>query len=495
MSLGKPPCTPRKNQQDELLNWESTIGLEVHIQLSTQSKLFSAAATTYGADPNTQACALDIALPGVLPVLNEAAVNLAIRFGLSVGAEIASCSLFARKNYFYPDLPKGYQITQHDKPIVGHGHITIDLDNDHYKTIRITRAHLEEDAGKSLHQGAEATSYIDLNRAGVPLLEIVSEPDLSSPREAAIYLKTLHTLVRYLEICDGNLQEGSFRCDANVSVRRKNQSVLGTRVEIKNLNSFRFVEKAIQYEIERQIFVLENHGSINQETRLYDSDKHETRPMRSKENANDYRYFTDPDLCPVLISQEHIESLRKTLPELPQDKRHRFQETYTLSRYDADLLTTTLPLADYFECIVQQAIPAKVAANWVMGELSAKLNKHNLTIDASPLSAQRLASLLQRIIDKTISNKAAKDIFEILWNTDKTVDQVIKEKGLQQITNQATILEIIDQVLADNQSQLSLYKAGKTKLYAYFIGQVMKQSNGNLDMQQLELLLKQRLNE
>lgn len=474
--------------------WESVIGLEVHVQLATQSKLFSGAATTYGADPNTQACAIDLALPGVLPVLNAEAVNMAVKFGLSIGADIPPFSVFARKNYFYPDLPKGYQISQHENPIVGRGQLTIELENGERKTVRITRAHLEEDAGKSIHEGLEDVSGIDLNRAGVPLLEIVSEPDLDSPKEAVAYLKTLHTLVRYLKICDGNLQEGSFRCDANISVRKKDHA-LGTRVEIKNLNSFRFVEKAIQYEIDRQIQVLENGGAINQETRLYDADKQETRPMRSKENANDYRYFSDPDLCQIKLTAELIENLTSTLPELPQQKNQRFQEAYELSAYDASLLTSGCELADYFETVVKQKIPAKLAANWVMGELSAALNKANLNINESPLSAERLAGLLHRIADNTISSKIAKDIFEILWESKKTADDIIQEQGLRQVTDQTAIAQIIDEVLAANPQQLAEYRAGKDKLYGFFVGQIMKASGGKLNPQQLNSLLKQKLNQ
>lgn len=472
--------------------WVPVIGLEVHAQLATQSKLFSGAATTYGADPNTQACPIDLALPGVLPVLNAEAVNMAVKFGLSIEADIPSYSVFARKNYFYPDLPKGYQISQHEHPIVGNGQLTIELEHGEHKSVRITRAHLEEDAGKSIHEGLEDMSGIDLNRAGVPLLEIVSEPDLASPKEAVAYLKTLHTLLRYLEICDGNLQEGSFRCDANVSVRRENDP-LGTRVEIKNLNSFRFVEKAIQYEIDRQIQVLENGGTIQQETRLYDSDKQETRTMRSKENANDYRYFADPDLCPVVLSTDFIDGLRQTLPELPHKKTQRFQEAYELSAYDASLLTSSRELADYFERVVQQNVPAKLAANWVMGELSAALNKDNLNINESPLSAARLAGLLKRIADNTISSKIAKDIFPMLWESKKTADDIIQEQGLRQVTDQTAIAKIIDEVLAAHPQQLSDYRAGRDKLYGFFVGQVMKASAGKLNPQQLNTLLKQKL--
>lgn len=479
-------------EKDVTKLWEPVIGLEVHVQLATQSKLFSGAATAYGADPNTQACAIDLALPGVLPVLNAEAVNMAVKFGLSIKANIPSYSVFARKNYFYPDLPKGYQISQHENPIVGRGQLIIELDNGQHKSIRITRAHLEEDAGKSIHEGLKDMSGVDLNRAGVPLLEIVSEPDLDSPQDAVTYLKTLHTLVCYLEICDGNLQEGSFRCDANVSVRKKGQ-MLGTRVEIKNLNSFRFVEKAIQYEIDRQIHVLENGGNIIQETRLYDADKQETRPMRSKENANDYRYFPDPDLCPVELTAEFIENINNSLPELPQQKNQRFQEAYGLSPYDAGLLTSSRDLANFFEKLVKQKISAKLAVNWIMGELSAALNKANLGINESPLSAERLAGLLHRIADNTISSKIAKDIFEILWQSKKTADDVIQEQGLHQVTDQTAIAQIIDAVLAANPQQVAEYRAGKDKLYGFFIGQIMKASGGKLNPQQLNSLLKQKL--
>lgn len=473
--------------------WQPVIGLEVHVQLSTQSKLFSGAATAYGAEPNTQACAIDLALPGVLPVLNEEAVSMAVKFGLSIQADIPHYSIFSRKNYFYPDLPKGYQISQHENPIVGRGQLTIAFEEGKQKIIRITRAHLEEDAGKSLHEGLENMSGIDLNRAGTPLLEIVSEPDLTSPKEAVIYLKTLHTLVRYLAISDGNLQEGSFRCDANVSVRKKDQKQLGTRVEIKNLNSFRFIEKAIQYEIERQIAVLEEGGKINQETRLYDTDKQETRPMRSKENANDYRYFTDPDLCPVVISADFIEKLSQALPELPQQKHARFQSEYGLSPYDASLLTSAHELADYFEKVVKEKIPAKLAVNWIMGELAAALNKANLSITESPISAERLAGLLQRIADNTISSKIAKDVFERLWESKKTSDEIIKEQNLQQVTNQESIVQIIDEILMKYPEQLADYRAGKDKLFGFFVGQVMKASGGKINPQQLNTLLKQKL--
>lgn len=475
--------------------WEPVIGLEVHVQLLTQSKLFSGAATAYGAEPNTQACAIDLALPGVLPVLNATAVTMAVKFGLSINAKIPHYSVFSRKNYFYPDLPKGYQISQHDYPIVGRGQLAITLDHGEQKIIRITRAHLEEDAGKSLHEGLENMTGIDLNRAGTPLLEIVSEPDLTSPQEAVIYLKTLHSLVRYLAISDGNLQEGSFRCDANVSVRRVHQKMLGQRVEIKNLNSFRFVEKAIHYEIERQISILEAGGHIVQETRLYDTDNHETRSMRSKEDAKDYRYFTDPDLCPVELTSEWIEKISQTLPELPQKKWKRFQTDYQLSAYDAHLLTATRELADYFEAVVNEKVPAKLAVNWIMGELAAALNKAHLTINESPLNAQRLAGLLRRIADHTISSNMAKTVFEVLWNSPKTSDEIIQEKNLHQVTDQTAILKIIDEILIRHPHQLAEYKAGKDKLFGFFVGQVMKASGGKLNPKQLNQLLKEKLDQ
>lgn len=490
----QPKQTKLESYQKSTDAWEPVIGLEVHVQLSTQSKLFSGAATAYGAEPNTQACAIDLALPGILPVLNAEAVNMAIRLGLSIQADIPHYSTFARKNYFYPDLPKGYQISQHENPIIGRGQLTIILENGEEKIIPITRAHLEEDAGKSLHEGFENMTGIDLNRAGTPLLEIVSEPDLASPKEAVIYLKTLHTLVRYLDISDGNLQEGSFRCDANVSVRRSNQKKLGTRVEIKNLNSFRFIEKAIQYEIDRQIALLEKGGKVEQETRLYDTDKQETRPMRSKEDAKDYRYFTDPDLCPIAINADYIEKIYQTLPELPQKKFVRFQKDYQLSAYDAGLLTAVRELANYFEEVVKEKVPAKLAVNWIMGELAAALNKSNLSILESPINAQRLAGLLQRIADNTISSTIAKDVFEELWVSNKTSDEIIQEKNLQQVTDQSTISKIIDEVLIKYPQQLTEYRAGKDKLFGFFVGQVMKASGGKVNPQQLNKLLKEKLN-
>ncbi|MGI9211774.1 MAG: Asp-tRNA(Asn)/Glu-tRNA(Gln) amidotransferase subunit GatB, partial [Methylococcaceae bacterium] len=414
------------------MQWETVIGLEIHAQLATKSKIFSGAPTAYGAEPNTQACAIDLALPGVLPVLNQEAVRMAVKLGLAIGAEITPYSVFARKNYFYPDLPKGYQISQYDLPVVAKGQMSIDVDGEE-KIIGVTRAHLEEDAGKSLHEDFHGATGIDLNRAGTPLLEIVSEPDMRSAREAVAYMKKIHALVRYLEICDGNMQEGSFRCDANVSVRPKGQDSFGTRAEIKNLNSFRFVERAINYEVERQIELLENGGTVIQETRLYDANKDETRSMRSKEEANDYRYFPDPDLLPLVISSAYIEQIRAELPELPDEKRERFKTQYGLSPYDAAVLTATREMAQYYEAVIQAAEgDPKLIANWVMGDLSAALNKAGLDIDQSPVNALRLAGLIQRIADETISGKIAKQVFEALWESQDTADAIIDRQGLRQ---------------------------------------------------------------
>jgi len=475
------------------MQWETVIGLEVHAQLATKSKIFSGAATAYGAVPNTQACAVDLGLPGVLPVLNKEAVRMAVKFGLAIGAQVSPRSVFARKNYFYPDLPKGYQISQYDLPVVARGHLNILVDEKEL-TIGITRAHLEEDAGKSLHEDFHGLTGIDLNRAGTPLLEIVSEPDLRSAKEAVAYLKKLHALVRYLEICDGNMQEGSFRCDANVSIRPKGQKEFGTRAEIKNLNSFRFVEKAINFEIERQIEVIEGGGSVVQETRLYDSVKDETRSMRTKEEANDYRYFPDPDLLPLEIHSDVIEEVRKTLPELPDDKRDRFKSEYGLNDYDATVLTSTREIADYFEAVVQASgCEAKLCANWVMGDLSGSLNKAGLEIQDSPVSAQRLAGLIQRIADNTISGKIAKQVFELLWESQDTADAIIDRQGLKQITDTGAIEAAIDKIIADNPDQLAQYRAGKDKLFGFFVGQAMKATQGKANPAQLNVLLKTKL--
>jgi aspartyl-tRNA(Asn)/glutamyl-tRNA(Gln) amidotransferase subunit B len=473
--------------------WESVIGLEIHAQLATKSKIFSPASTKYGAPPNTQACAIDLGLPGVLPVLNKDVVTMAIKFGLAIGATVAPRSVFARKNYFYPDLPKGYQISQYELPIVKTGQLQIEV-GDQEKTIGITRAHLEEDAGKSLHEDLQGLTGIDLNRAGTPLLEIVSEPDLRSATEAIAYMKKLHALVRYLEICDGNMQEGSFRCDANVSVRPQGQQTLGTRTELKNLNSFRFVERAINFEIERQIDLLENGGQIVQETRLYDAAKNETRPMRSKEEANDYRYFPDPDLLPLVVEPEFLTVIKKTLPELPDEKKQRFMKEYALSLYDASVLTMNRELADYFEETVKHsASEPKLCANWVMGDLAAFLNKHNLDIHTAPIKANQLALLLQRISDKTISGKIAKQIFEAMWYGEGSVDSIIEKRGLKQVTDDSAIEKIIEEVLANNPQQLEAYRNGKEKLFGFFVGQVMKASQGKANPAQVNALLKERL--
>jgi aspartyl-tRNA(Asn)/glutamyl-tRNA(Gln) amidotransferase subunit B len=475
------------------MQWETVIGLEIHAQLATRSKIFSGAPTAYGAEPNTQACAIDLGLPGVLPVLNQEAVRMAVKLGLAIGAEVAPYSVFARKNYFYPDLPKGYQISQYDLPVVARGQLTIEVDGEE-KVIGITRAHLEEDAGKSLHEDFHGATGIDLNRAGTPLLEIVSEPDLRSAREAVAYMKKLHALVRYLEICDGNMQEGSFRCDANVSVRPLGQATFGTRAEIKNLNSFRFVERAINHEIERQIELLESGGQVIQETRLYDANKDETRSMRSKEEANDYRYFPDPDLLPLVIDPAFIETVRSQLPELPDQKRDRFKTRYGLSAYDAGVLTATRELADYYEAVVRAAAAdPKLCANWVMGELSAALNKAGLEIDQSPVEAERLAGLIQRIADETISGKIAKQVFEALWESGESADAVIDRQGLRQITDTRAIEAIIDAIIAANPGQVEQYRAGKDKLFGFFVGQAMKATEGKANPAQLNELLKQKL--
>ena len=474
--------------------WETVIGLEIHAQLATRSKIFSGSATAYGAPPNTQADLVDLGYPGVLPVMNGEAVRMAVKLGLAIGARIAEVSVFARKNYFYPDLPKGYQISQYELPIVAQGSLEIVLEDGRSTRIGITRAHLEEDAGKSLHEGLPGMTGIDLNRAGTPLVEIVSEPDMRSAKEAVAYMKKMHTLVRYLEISDGNMQEGSFRCDANVSVRPAGTHKLGTRAEIKNLNSFRFVERAINFEVARQIELLESGRPVVQETRLYDPDKGETRPMRSKEEANDYRYFPDPDLLPLKVDAALIESVRATLPELPDQKAARFCSEYGLSPYDAGVLTASRELADYYEEVVRAA-PAdpKLAANWVMGELAAALNKEGIEVSAGRLPAARLAELLKRIADGTISGKIAKEVFELMWSQSTDADAVIESKGLRQITDSAAILRAIEDVMAKNPSQLAEYRAGKDKLFGFFVGQVMKATGGKANPAQLNELLRNKL--
>jgi aspartyl-tRNA(Asn)/glutamyl-tRNA(Gln) amidotransferase subunit B len=474
--------------------WETVIGLEIHAQLSTQSKIFSGSATHYGAPPNAQANLVDLGYPGVLPVLNAQVVRMAVKLGLALNARIATHSVFARKNYFYPDLPKGYQISQYELPIVAAGTLDIVLEDGSAKRIGVTRAHLEEDAGKSLHEGLPGLTGIDLNRAGTPLLEIVSEPDMRSAKEAVAYMKKVHTLVRYLEICDGNMQEGSFRCDANVSVRKVGAQKFGTRAEIKNLNSFRFVERAINYEVERQVDLLESGGKVVQETRLYDPDKHETRSMRSKEEANDYRYFPDPDLLPVELTEGFIEEVRASLPELPDQKASRFATHYALSAYDAGVLTASRDLAAYYEDVVRE-VPhePKLAANWVMGDLAAALNKENLDVGAGKLPAARLAGLIARISDSTISGKIAKEVFESMWADGVSADEVIEAKGLRQITDASAIEKVIDEVLAKNPGQLADFRSGKDKLFGFFVGQVMKATGGKANPAQLNELLKKKL--
>jgi aspartyl-tRNA(Asn)/glutamyl-tRNA(Gln) amidotransferase subunit B len=474
--------------------WETVIGLEIHAQLATQSKIFSGSATRYGAPPNAQANLVDLGYPGVLPVLNAEAVRMAVKLGLALNAQVATHSVFARKNYFYPDLPKGYQISQYELPIVFKGALEVLLEDGSRKRIGVTRAHLEEDAGKSLHEGLPGVTGIDLNRAGTPLVEIVSEPDMRSAKEAVAYMKKVHTLVRYLEICDGNMQEGSFRCDANVSVRRAGAEKFGTRAEIKNLNSFRFVERAINYEVERQIELLEAGGKVVQETRLYDPDKGETRSMRSKEEANDYRYFPDPDLLPVELDEAFIAAVRATLPELPDQKAARFVTQYGLSPYDAGVLTASRDYADFYERVAGE-VPghAKLAANLVTGDLAAALNRENLDIAASKISAARLGGLLQRVADQTISGKIAKEVFEAMWNEGASADEVISAKGLKQITDTSAIERVIDEVLAKNPGQLADYRSGKDKLFGFFVGQVMKATGGKANPAQLNELLKKKL--
>ena len=475
-------------------DWEVVIGLEIHAQLATKSKIFSGASTAYGAEPNTQACLVDLGYPGVLPVLNEDVVRMAAMFGLAINATVAPRSVFARKNYFYPDLPKGYQISQYELPIVEYGELFITDADGNDKRVGVTRAHLEEDAGKSIHEGFDRSSGIDLNRAGTPLLEIVSEPDIRSAKEAVEYMRKIHTIVRYLGICDGNMQEGSFRCDANVSVRPKGQETFGTRTEIKNLNSFRFVERAINYEIERQIDVLEEGGEVVQETRLYDSANDETRSMRSKEEANDYRYFPDPDLLPVEISAAYIEEVRKQLPELPDAKQQRFVEDYDLRKDDAAQLTASRPVADYFEAAVAatEARP-QVVANWVLGDLSGALNKEGLEIGDSRISSTGLAGLITRIHDNTISGKIAKQVFEAMWNGEGPADEIIEAKGLKQITDSSAIEAVVDQVIEANPGQVAEYKAGKEKLIGFFVGQVMKETKGQANPGQVNQILKEKL--
>ena len=474
------------------MTWETVIGLEIHSQLKTKSKIFSGASTEFGAKANTQACAVDLGFPGVLPVLNKEAVRMALRFGLAVNATINKHSIFARKNYFYPDLPKGYQISQFEIPIVGSGVIDIPLDNGEKKMVGITRAHLEEDAGKSIHDLYDDYTAIDLNRAGTPLLEIVSDPDMSNAKEAVAYAKKIHSLVQYIDICDGNMQEGSFRCDANVSVRRVGEE-LGTRAEIKNINSFKFLEKAINLEVERQIDILEDGGSVAQETRLYDSIKNETRSMRSKEEANDYRYFPDPDLLPVVIDDELLKEIRNGLPELPTEKKARFIDKLGLSEYDAENLTSQKAMADYYEIIINKGADIKLSANWVMGELSASLNKNQIDIQDSPIAASELYNLISRITDNTISGKIAKDVFRLMWDEKRSVDEIIKEQGLEQMTDISALESVIDEIIAKNLDQVEQFKNGNTKLLGFFVGQVMKATQGKANPKQVNQILDDRL--
>ncbi|MGH8461561.1 MAG: Asp-tRNA(Asn)/Glu-tRNA(Gln) amidotransferase subunit GatB [Stenotrophobium sp.] len=475
-------------------SWEVVIGLEVHCQLLTKTKIFSGASTTYGAEPNTQADAVTLGLPGVLPVLNTEAVRMAVKFGLSVDAKIAERCVFARKHYFYPDLPKGYQISQYELPIVEHGHLDIELDGGVTKRIGITRAHLEEDAGKSLHEAYAGQTGIDLNRAGTPLIEIVSEPDIRSAAEAVAYLKKLHQLVVYLGVCDGNMQEGSFRCDANVSVRKRGAEKFGTRTETKNINSFRYVEKAIEYEIERQIEVIEGGGRIVQETRLYNPDTGETKSMRTKEDANDYRYFPDPDLLPVICTPEYIAAIRAAMPELPEAMRDRFVAQYGLSPYDAVTLTSERALADYYEAVVKTSGgDPKICANWVSTDLLGALNKMGKDIATSPISSGMFAGLIARIADKTISGKIAKDVFEAMCAGEGDADSIIKARGLVQITDESAIVKAIEEVMAKNPGQLAEYRSGKDKLFGFFVGQAMKATQGKANPDALNRLLKEKL--
>jgi aspartyl-tRNA(Asn)/glutamyl-tRNA(Gln) amidotransferase subunit B len=476
------------------MDWETVIGLEIHAQLATRAKIFSGSATAFGAPPNAQADLVDLGYPGVLPVLNGAAVRMAVLFGLAIGARIAPRSVFARKNYFYPDLPKGYQISQYELPIVAGGHVDIVLDDGSARRIGVTRAHLEEDAGKSLHEALPGLTGIDLNRAGTPLLEIVSEPEMRSAREAIAYMKKVHTLVRYLGICDGNMQEGSFRCDANVSVRPRGQEKFGTRAEIKNINSFRFVEKAINYEVARQIELIESGGTVVQETRLYDPDRGETRSMRSKEEANDYRYFPDPDLLPVELDAVYISAVAAQMPELPDQKAQRFVTQYQLSGYDAQVLTASGELAGYYETVVREyGGSPKLAANWVGGELAALLNRDGLEITASRVGAPALALLLRRIDDRTISGKIAKDVFLAMWDEGQDADAIIAARGLRQITDDGSIEQAIAAVLAAHPGQLADFRSGKDKLFGFFIGQVMKATQGKANPDRLNQLLRKAL--
>lgn len=479
------------------MQWETVIGLEIHTQLATNSKIFSGSSTAFGAEPNTQAALIDLGMPGVLPVLNREAVRMAVRFGKAIGAHVAERSIFARKNYFYPDLPKGYQISQYELPIVGEGAVEIVLDDGASKRVGVTRAHLEEDAGKSLHEDYHGMTGIDLNRAGTPLLEIVSEPDMRSAKEAVAYAKKIHQIVTYIGICDGNMQEGSFRVDANVSVRPQGRAEFGTRAELKNINSFRFLEKAINFEVERQIELIEDGGEVVQETRLYDADRDETRSMRSKEEANDYRYFPDPDLLPVELDGAFVAEVVADMPELPDARRARFVSAYGLSAYDADVLTSSREQADYYESVVATGGDAKLAANWVMGELAAALNKSGSDIAHCPVDAAALGQLVARIADDTISGKIAKEVFAAMWDGQGGADEVIEAKGLKQITDAGALEALVDEVLTANPEQVENYRAAdpakQPKMIGFFVGQIMKKSQGKANPKQVNALLHAKL--
>ncbi len=474
------------------MNWETVIGLEVHVQLNTKSKIFSGTSAQFGAVPNSHASLVELAMPGALPVMNKSVIEKAIKLGLAMNFTINQKNIFDRKNYFYPDLPKGYQISQMDKPIIEHGQLDIVV-GDNVRTINVTRAHMEEDAGKSVHEGMDGFTGIDLNRAGTPLLEVVSEPEMSSAAEAVAYAKALHSLVTWLDICDGNMAEGSFRIDANVSVRPQGQKEFGTRCEIKNLNSFRFLEQAINYEIERQIELIEDGGKVIQQTRLFDPDNGETRAMRSKEDAHDYRYFPDPDLLPVLISDEQIAEIKSQMPELPKDMASRFITEYEVSEYDAHILTSNRETADFFELVAKNSGFGKLSANWVIGDLAAALNKHELDLANSPINALRLAGLIEKIADNTLSSKLAKQVFEAMWESDLTAEAIIERDGLKQITDTGAIEAMIDEVLSKNEKSVAEYKAGKEKALNALVGQVMKASKGKANPAQVQELMKAKL--
>jgi aspartyl-tRNA(Asn)/glutamyl-tRNA(Gln) amidotransferase subunit B len=474
------------------MSWETVIGLETHVQLSTKTKLFSRASTAFGASPNTNVNLIDCGLPGVLPSVNKEAFYKAIRFGMAIDAKINQTSLFDRKNYFYADLPKGYQITQMDLPIVLGGSIDIQLEES-IKTINITRAHLEEDAGKSIHDEYDGFSAIDLNRAGTPLLEIVSEPEISDAKEAVAYMKAMHQLVTYLDVSDGNMAQGSLRCDANVSIRKKGEKELGTRTEIKNINSFKFIEKAINFEIKRQIQLLENGDKVTQETRLYDSSKDETRPMRSKEFANDYRYFPEPDLLPVVISDEEIQKIRNEFPELPKEKEARYQDKFGLSPYDSQIISSSKSMADFFDAAAEKIENYSLLSNWLIGEISAYLNKEQIEIHKSKLTSDNVAMLINRIDDQTISGKIGKSIFEEMCLSGSTPDEIIESQGLKQISDDGAIEEIIMTVISENPSQVKAYLDGKDKLFGFFVGQVMKLTEGKANPTAVNSILKDKL--